>query len=131
MYLHSYINTAKNLLSEYNHSLPFAVWLKEYFKQNKKYGSKDRKHISNLCYCYFRLGGSLKNIDIEEQLLAGQFLCSENENVFIDHLKPEWKENIKLPLEEKLKFLQIDPAGIFPFNDDLNASIDSKDYNRS
>lgn len=131
MYLHSYLNTATRILSEYNHSSPFAGCLKEYFKQNKKYGSKDRKHISNLCYCYFRLGGLLKDIDIEEKLLIGQFLCSENENVFIDYLKPEWKENINLPLKEKLKFLQLEYVDIFPLNNDISTAIDKEMYNSS
>ncbi|HET6766065.1 MAG TPA: Fmu (Sun) domain-containing protein, partial [Chitinophagaceae bacterium] len=72
------------------------------FSANKKYGSKDRKQIAHLCYCYFRLGKGMMHIDTEERILIGLFLCSEKPNEILGSLKPEWNEKFDLPLSEKL-----------------------------
>ncbi len=66
MRIHSYLKTAESILVAYDGSSPFAGWLKQFFAANKKYGSTDRKHISQLCYNYFRLGQAFKNYSVEE-----------------------------------------------------------------
>lgn len=43
-------------------------YLQQYFSQNKKHGSKDRKQISHLCYSYYRMGHALKELPVEEKL---------------------------------------------------------------
>jgi len=50
----SYRNTAQRILDSYDGSEPFHLFLKSYFKQNKKHGSRDRKQIAELCYAHFR-----------------------------------------------------------------------------
>ena len=51
---HSYQNSAKFILGLYDGSQPFSIFLKNFFSQNKKYGSRDRKAITELCYSHFR-----------------------------------------------------------------------------
>ena len=130
---HSYINSAKNILSVYNGQEPFPSFLKNFFSANKKYGSKDRKQVSNLCYCFFRLGKAVMNTSIEEKILTGLFICSKQSNEILGALKPEWNEKCELPLNEKLIIINSSPKGslgtlliseIFPWKDELSEGID-------
>jgi tRNA and rRNA cytosine-C5-methylases len=68
---YSHLNTAIQLLQQYNGEQPFGHYIKQYFNAHKKYGSKDRKHISQLCYSYFRLGKALPALSMEEKILHG------------------------------------------------------------
>ena len=77
---HSYLNSAKEILSAYKGEQPFGFFLKDFFARYKKYGSKDRKQISHLCYCYFRLGKAAMGLPVEERILMGLFLCSNESN---------------------------------------------------
>ena len=99
---YSYINSAKEILTQYEGKEPLSSFLKKYFSSSKKFGSKDRKEISNLCYCYFRLGRLAISLDIEERIVTGLFLCSDQPNEILFAVRPEWNEKVQLPLREKL-----------------------------
>ena len=102
MYYQSYFNTSVRLIEEFDGSIPLQHFLKKKFAANKKFGSKDRKHITDLCYTYFRLGHALKNLTLEKKILTAIFLCNDSSNGFLEHFKPEWNKNISLPLKEKI-----------------------------
>ena len=123
---HSYLNSAKQILHSYNGEEPFASFLKKYFSANKKYGSKDRKHIGNLCYCFFRMGKAAMNTSFEEKILIGLFLCSDKPNEILGALKPEWDERVSLPVCEKCSMLnaQCSIYNVFPWKDELSEGID-------
>ena len=97
----SYLNSAVQIITEYGGQEPFASFIKKYFAQDRKYGSKDRKVISHLCYCYFRVANAVKNEPAEEAILIGLFLCSSERNEVLEHLRPAWNEKIDLPAEDK------------------------------
>jgi 16S rRNA (cytosine967-C5)-methyltransferase len=122
----SHLNTAVQLLQQYNGSVPFGSFIKQFFSQHKKYGSKDRKNISQLCYAFFRLGKALPQLPAEERILIGLFLCSPEPNELLQHLQPAWNEQARLPLPDKL--LLIHPAcqinEIFPWQEELSNGID-------
>src|SRR5215213_1946850 len=102
---HSYLNTAKEIIQSYDGNIPFSIWLKQFFKTDKKFGSRDRKLISHLCFCYYRLGNAFHEKDFEERLLMGQFLCSDEDNFILWELKENWNEEITKAVEEKLKLV--------------------------
>ena len=102
---HSHINSAKKILDTYQGDKPFAIFLKQFFASNKKYGSKDRKSIASLCFHYFRMGKAFTNISIEEKLLIATFLCETKDSLLLQDLKPEWNEKISLPVSEKISLL--------------------------
>ncbi|SRR5579871_460264 len=122
----SYLNTASHILGLYSGDEPFAHFIRNFFRQNKKFGSTDRRMIGNSCYCYFRLGHSLKNISVEEKILIGIFLCNSKPNELLNHFKSTWNEMIHLPLTEKLSAIkyQFLITDIFPLKDDLSGGID-------
>lgn len=129
----SYVNSAAQIIDYYTGEEPFAVFLKKYFAQHKKYGSKDRKQIGHLCYCYFRLGKLVLPVSTEERILTGLFLCSDKENEILEAIKPEWNKKVLLTPEEKCSLLNDSYllAGIFPWKDELSDSIGHEKFARS
>jgi len=136
-YHYSYINTAVEIIDQYKEQEPFSSFLKKFFNQNKKYGSRDRRQISHLCYCYFRLGKSIKDISIGERILIGLFVCSNEHNEILEQLKPEWNQKVHLQIKDKL--LIINPpdgrAGysllithVFPWKEKISEGIDHEKF---
>jgi len=130
MYYHSYLKTAIKLIEEFDGSIPLQHFLKKHFAANKKFGSKDRKHITDLCYTYFRLGHALMNLPVEEKILTTIFLCNQSSNGFIQHFKPEWNKNISLSLKEKLSIINYPCSitDIFPWKEALSEGVDHEKF---
>ena len=128
--IYSYLNSAKGILQEYDGHEPFASFIKKYFTQHKKFGSKDRKQVSHLCYCYFRLGKALRDTPIEEKILNALFLCSNVQNEILKDLKAEWNEKVESPLADKISLIgfQFSIQDIFSWQDDLSESIDKQAF---
>jgi 16S rRNA (cytosine967-C5)-methyltransferase len=122
----SHLNTAVQLLQQYNGTQPFGSFIKQFFSQHKKFGSKDRKNISHLCYAFFRLGKALPQLPAEERILTGLFLCSHEPNELLQHLKPEWNDNAHLTPAEKLTLLNhsFQLHELFPWEHKLSNGID-------
>jgi 16S rRNA (cytosine967-C5)-methyltransferase len=133
----SHLNTAVQLLQQYNGSQPFGSFIKQYFSQHKKYGSKDRKNISQLCYAFFRLGKALPQLPAEERILTGLFFCSHEPNELLQHLKPAWHTQTHLPLPEKIQVFNNDQGAdgailtmydLFPWREALSDDINYEHF---
>jgi 16S rRNA (cytosine967-C5)-methyltransferase len=120
-------------LSIYKGDEPLSSFLKKYFSANKKFGSKDRKQISNLCYCFFRLGKAVMNTTIEEKIMTGLFLCSDKPNETLAALKQDWNDKCNFPLSEKLLVINSSLliSEIFPWENELSEEIDHKKFCQS
>jgi len=129
----SHLNSAVAIIEQYKGEEPFAAFLRKYFSQHKKYGSKDRKQVAHLCYCYFRLGKALMNIPNSQRIVAALFLCSNIPDPLLDALKPSWGEKVLLPVEEKLAIIEGKEIinNIFPWNELLSAGIDHLQFCKS
>jgi 16S rRNA (cytosine967-C5)-methyltransferase len=130
-YFHSYINTAQTILSSYKFEQPFYVFLKSFFKRNKKYGSRDRKVISNLCYGFFRIGDAASTLDFRDQVIVGYFLTHDYDNGLLSVLKSDWVNKSNASIEDKLELIKIsfpdfDENKLFPGIDFLSNGIDEK-----
>lgn len=123
---HSYVNTAKILIETYKGEKPFPSFLKQFFAVNKKYGSKDRRQISALCFNFFRLGFACAKMPAVEKMLMASFLCETLPSELMGNLKPVWNNKISLPFKKKLT--AIDPdfslTDIFPFTNELSDGIE-------
>lgn len=128
---HSYLNSAGEILGSYKGEEPFASFIKKYFGQHKKHGSTDRKQISHLCYCYFRLGKALPNLPVKERILAGLLLCSDRPNAILAELQPAWKDLADDPAISKLEKLDTSPGEIFPWSHELSSGIDTPAFSLS
>ncbi|MEO6231292.1 MAG: methyltransferase domain-containing protein [Ferruginibacter sp.] len=130
---YSYINTSLKLITSFKGEKPFAVFIRQFFSANKKYGSRDRRQISSLCYNYFRLGFGAFNLAPEDKILLAFFLCETATSEFLEKLKPEWNEKINLSLQEKLAFVkdEFSLAAILPFTKNLSEGIDPEAFCKS
>jgi 16S rRNA (cytosine967-C5)-methyltransferase len=134
---HSYLNSAVAILQQYKGEEPFASFIKKYFAQYKKFGSKDRKQISHLCYCYFRCpqappppkgGKAEESLLTEEKILTGLFLCSSEKIAALELLKPHWNERVHWPINEKLSFSNYHLSNIFSFAAELSDGIERESF---
>lgn len=99
---YSHLNSAVTILQSYDGGVPFAHYIKNYFSRHKKFGSKDRKQISELCYCYFRLGRSYPQLSIEQKTVKGYMLS-----------KPDWPDEW-LAFFDSFNLPEVSPDNIFP-----------------
>ncbi len=129
-----YLEYAIAILTKYNGTEPFHLYIKKYFAANKKHGSGDRKQITSLCYNYFRVGfGVSSHIDISQKIVLSVFLIEKQPSLFLETLKPEWNNKVQLPLLEKLEMVKdiFDIDKIFPFEKSLGQEIDFHQFNLS
>ena len=122
-------NKALELIKGYYGATPLHHYLKQYFSENKKHGSRDRKTISHLCYSYYRLGWCLKAAPAEDRLKIAVLLTQNDLSPYSEVLGDEllrlgdknFSERIAW-LEEKRKDFSADD--LFPFRKELSAEVD-------
>jgi 16S rRNA (cytosine967-C5)-methyltransferase len=133
MHSYSYLNTAQAIIKSYDGNVPLATWLRQFFKTDKKFGSKDRKNISHACYCFYRLGIAFRDLSTKDRIVTALFLCSDTSNKILEELKPEWNEKITLPLSQKIDSLSAkkEIQEIFPFPDKVSGKIELQPFNLS
>ncbi|WEK35726.1 MAG: Fmu (Sun) domain-containing protein [Candidatus Pseudobacter hemicellulosilyticus] len=140
----SYLSNASQLLEQYQGKVPFSIFLKQFFSRQKKFGSNDRRQIARLCYGYFRLGHSLRQLPLQERILAGVFVSAQGPEELLEQLKPEWNALTQLPVTEKLALAaggeaapapagtgEAELANIFPWADRLSEGIDTAAFRTS
>jgi 16S rRNA (cytosine967-C5)-methyltransferase len=135
MHSQSYLRSAISILEGYKGASPFPIYLKEQFRADKKYGSRDRKQISHLCYCYFRTGHSLERLPLEQRFILSLFLCSREPNALLEHLDGSLNEKAGMGLQEKWALLQneygFDWKEVFPYLEAVSGEIDPAAFTQS
>jgi 16S rRNA (cytosine967-C5)-methyltransferase len=101
----SYLNTAVQLITTYEGTAPFAQHLKQHFTKHKKHGSKDRKLIAQLCYCYFRLGKALGDLSVAEKVKTALFLCQPEVGPWAVLFSTDWLTNWSTETTERVAFV--------------------------
>ena len=102
-YFSSRLNSALLILESYQYPEPFHLHLKAFFKKHKKYGSKDRKAIAELCYRYFRACMICESNQLLTQLLVSTAVLGSIDVNQWNSLAV--KENIPLQLPEEFNSL--------------------------
>lgn len=124
-YAHQYIRSAALICDLYDGTIPLTAFLKQYFAQHKKFGSKDRKHISHICYCYYRIGHAVEKIEFEERAKLAIFLCTDAPGIWEALFDTGWIQHWNSSIQERLLFLReqypsLHVTDIFPWQDQLN-----------
>lgn len=139
----SHIQSARQIVEGYHGKEPFHRYIRAFFAQHKKFGSRDRKQIGALCYAYWRLGHALSDLPTEHSILAGHFLCTGNiEPEFADPLleavKPEWNAALHLGIPEKLSMITgseekgaAELQKVFSWPDQLSTGIEPEHFTLS
>ncbi|MCZ2225065.1 MAG: Fmu (Sun) domain-containing protein [Chitinophagales bacterium] len=136
MRFQSHFSVAIFLINKYDGTMPLSYFLKKYFSENKKHGSKDRKYISHLCYCYFRLGKCIEQYSTEERLKIALFLCNESVDVWKNLYDEVWINNWQNNLLKRIEFIQqlcteFNVENIFPFVEELSNEVDANSFIQS
>ena len=133
----SYLNSAVRVINQYKGDDPFASFIKKYFAEHRKHGSNDRKFITHLCYCYFRIGMAFPEMPVEERMLTGLFLCSARGNPVLEQLNPGWNKQAHITFEEKCSILSNHYSAdlrlalqmnLFPFTSELTQGIEQDKF---
>ena len=93
---HAYLRNAASLIKDYDGGLPLAIYLKQFFAANKKFGSSDRRMVGGLIHQYYRAGHLTDNIDMENAILLADLLCNSKASSILEAIRPEW-----MPFAEK------------------------------
>ena len=132
---HSYLNSAVQILSEYDGNTPFSLFIKRFFSKHKKYGSRDRRLIADYCYQYFRIGKAFQKLPVEERILTGIFLCSSGPTRMMEIHNPEWNQITNKSLEEKIIQIEITEQQLlntlFPWEQELSDGIEFERFAKS
>jgi 16S rRNA (cytosine967-C5)-methyltransferase len=113
----------------YDGKMPFTQFIKSFFRQHTKYGSRDRKAIADLCYGYFRIGESASKYDLIDQINIGYFLTHQVDKGYLDTLIPEWVNKVESSTSIKFDFIRsifpsFNPLLIFPFKSSLSIGLE-------
>jgi len=124
---------ASTIIASYQGETPLHAWLKNFFREHKQMGSKDRKLLSNMVYGFYRLGHAVKNLPVEERILIGLFLCNDSPYELLQYFRPDWNGHVARPLAEKTALLReggiaFEPTDIFPWKDELSEGIDHEAF---
>ncbi len=127
----SHLSSAIKIIKTHKPGEPLQHHLKKFFAADKKYGSKDRKTISGLCYNFYRIGKALPAMDTGHRVLAATFLCNEQPNNLLAELQPEYNSRIQNGIEEKCEYLGIITRQLFPFSAQLSPQINDDAFAKS
>lgn len=116
---------ATTIITSYQGETPLHAWLKDFFRQHKQMGSRDRKTAAGLVYGFYRLGHTVRGLPIGQRILLGQFLTTDRPGEFLEYFNPAWNLQAHLPLEEKIALVDdFQLTDIFPWKNELSEDID-------
>ncbi|HEY4207674.1 MAG TPA: Fmu (Sun) domain-containing protein [Puia sp.] len=116
---------ARTIIDSYQGEMPLHVWLKDFFRQHRQMGSRDRKTVAGLVYGFYRLGHSAREMGLEDRMLLGVFLTNHGPGELLEYFRPEWNKQVERPLEEKIALVEgFDPDDIFPWKQELSETVD-------
>lgn len=128
---HSYLQTAGKVLEGYHGAEPFAIFIRNFFAKEKKYGSRDRKAISSICYAYFRTAHIIQKQHDPENLIKALYLCGEDAFGTLRNINPGYYDNRVMSIDEKLQSLNKSIDDVFPLTDEISDRIDIKKFSSS
>jgi 16S rRNA (cytosine967-C5)-methyltransferase len=128
--------SAIDLIKRYPYKEPFAIFLKNHFKKDKKFGSRDRKSIADLCYGYMRLGKSADEYTIQDQIIIGFFLTHQEDNGLLENFSPLLKHSVDENLEKKIEIISesfplFNSSLIFSFHQYISTKINLESFGLS
>lgn len=111
----------QHILEKFRNDAPLHYFLKDYYRNNPKLGSRDRRSLSDAAYAWYRCGKvfAQDSHNQEEQLLAALFLCGLQPKAFLQHFPEAWKGNLAPDAKDRLALLKqegylLDLEQLFP-----------------
>ncbi|MEZ5046484.1 MAG: hypothetical protein R2831_05780 [Chitinophagaceae bacterium] len=104
MFYEAYIAEAEKIFQQYQLQEPLHLFLKKYFAQHKKFGSRDRRLISDLLYGIYRLGKQ-KDIPIRNAIGSAALLMQQTPVRFFETCFPALLPQFGLSFSENRAWL--------------------------
>jgi 16S rRNA (cytosine967-C5)-methyltransferase len=102
-YIWQHITT---IIANYEGGIPLSHFLKNFFKVHPKLGSRDRKILSEMVYCWYRYRkGFSASLSIEEALKYCLFFSDAEIKHLEQFIPDEWISERKKSVGEKITFL--------------------------
>lgn len=128
-----HLQTAVILIQQFTGEMPLHLFLKGYFAAHKKFGSKDRKQITHLCYCYYRAGNAFHAIETERKIKYSLFLCEQNPGIWASLFDANWLNHWNADMTKRIDFVQqqipsFRLTDIFPLINEISKDIDQQAF---
>jgi 16S rRNA (cytosine967-C5)-methyltransferase len=135
----SAFRTIQKLIEDYDGSEPLVRYLKNNFRANKKYGSRDRKLYTAWVFCWFRLGKNLTTLPFNERIALAWYVCHGwNSEISKYAASKYFSDSLNsLPNTDELKdrvnhvkkiYPEFDIKLLFPFDTELSDHIPQDDF---
>jgi len=131
----------RELITGYDGTIPFHLYLKNNFSKNKRFGSYDRRIYRSWCYAWFRLGKTLNDISFFERLVLAYFLVHGLDDDFSSAIAKELfginlAPNTNLLLDSRIEKVQQLTGSfhlnqIFTFDEELSNGISNRELSLS
>lgn len=69
------LRTIHQLIDGYDGNVPLVRYLKDNFRSNRKYGSRDRKLYTAWVFCWYRFGKNLTELSFNERITLAWYIC--------------------------------------------------------
>jgi 16S rRNA (cytosine967-C5)-methyltransferase len=130
------LNHARVVIESYDGRQPVNEHLREYCRQHKQIGSKDRRLLRNLVYSAFRLGHWRYKLPTPTAITLGYFLSQGEPDAFLEHWLPKVSAippvEARHSLDKKWAALSaewgVTLREVFPLWDALSPAIDKEAY---
>lgn len=132
------LRVVTDLLSSYNSKEPLQQYLKTRFRENKQFGSRDRRFYQEVIYAYYRCRPLWQQLNTEAALLFSQFLTTSSCTPFaaylmeripaLPDLTPLWGNAVhdKVAFLEECKLASWDHY--FPFQESVSDAINLPEF---
>lgn len=106
MFVDAYFQVASHLFEQYELQVPLHLFLKEYFRSNKKYGSRDRKFIAELLYGIYRLGNKNNHLSVKERMTIGALMSNKLPIIFFEKTNLDLAKQYTADFNSKVSFVK-------------------------
>ncbi len=132
-YIEQHIAEVERIFEEYKGREPLHLFLKKYFKRHRKFGSRDRRNITECLYGLFRMGRENRHLTIRQRVYFFLFLKGELGQDFFEENYDELSVNYPKSFEQKLKLLQenYELRRTFRAQDEISSMVDLQAYRTS
>ncbi len=127
------IRIVKDWTKEFKGEEPLSAFLKKQFQKNKKYGSQDRRKLSDLMYNYYRISRYGINLDEEVRHVLSMYLFQIDDSTWNELITEklginEFPEEFSRRLSITDNLFKINRNDLFPFLNHASSSIDKLQF---
>ncbi|MFN4008063.1 MAG: Fmu (Sun) domain protein [Chitinophagaceae bacterium] len=126
-FAHRYLQYAAEIIEAYNGKVPLHYFIKQSFAKQKKFGSRDRKAISQVVYSYYRVSNALRQMALPQALPLALLLTTMPSPMWQNVVPVAWHTIWQAAPIEKWNWAQQHfalNASIFPHTHFVSEQID-------